>query len=432
MSTAVSDKKLDSENDQNQTNDEEIISIGTFIQHLTYYLKLGIYVNKGTDKEKLLERSIRLYNRYKTIEAATEISEKDMAMVRKCLKRYNLILKVDDEGNPIDIRNKDNQVKMMLLKPHPALAEDDSYTMLKYARSHDITVLTEIPLTFMVRGKYNELLWQYTRSLFYISQYLLSRVNPSADPEHPITKAKKLASEEAINMLEVILEKITTIEEKIRIDHLLSVDKFLNIKLIKTGINEKNVNLARLEVKELFKRRGLNGDPSMDKMIDSISDKLSGADFSGGNVIESMFGIADVVAKEMKGDLQNNPDKFKKTLSSITQVIKDIMSDPSVEGEEIPEELMSVFNKISGIIPSDEDGEIKDLDETDIIKILDSIIEENSLDRDSFYKSIRDIEGGGINVDKLEDILKTVTSSKLGLQETDAEPSDDSNTSNAE
>ena len=282
----------------------DIINIGTFIQQLTYYVKIGIYINKGTDKDAILERCIKLYNKYKIIEASTEITDEDEIFVRKCLKRLNLILKVDSNGNPVDIRNKENQIKIIYLEGHPSILNNNMAEMIEYANKYNIAILTEIPLTFILReSKYQELLWQYTRSLFYISQLIISKIDQESNEK--TINAKKKVYDNAAEQLEPILTSISEIEEKIKLDQILTLDKFLNTKLVKTGINEKNVNEARQEVKEIFMKKGLGADDSMGKMIDSISDKLTTIDLSKGNIIQNMFGIAQNVAQEMRGDLEN-------------------------------------------------------------------------------------------------------------------------------
>src|SRR6056297_1680690 len=100
---------------------ENIVNISTFVHYLTYYIKMGIFINKGTDKDDILEKTIKLYNKYKSIENNKNISDKDETLVRKCSKRLNLILKIDDKNEPINIRNKENQTRMIHLDPHPSL-----------------------------------------------------------------------------------------------------------------------------------------------------------------------------------------------------------------------------------------------------------------------------------------------------------------------
>ncbi|XWV26452.1 hypothetical protein QJ857_gp0617 [Tupanvirus soda lake] len=384
---------------------EDIINIGTFIQHLTYYIKIGIYINKGTDKDATLERCIKLYNKYKTIEASKDISEQDETFVRKCLKRLNLILKVNSDGSPVDITNKENQLKMVFLKAHQSLANDDLKGMLEHAAKYNITILTEIPLLFILReSKYQELLWQYTRSLFYISQYLISKVDSDADPKDKTIMIKQKVMDDSFSKLENILVTISETEEKIKINEVLALDKFLNSVLIKTGINESNVNEARQEVKDIFNKKGLGQDNSMTKMIDLISDNLTKIDLSGGNIIQSMFGIAQNVAQEMRGDLEKNPEKFQSTIGAITEVFQEAMNDTAKDGEEVPSELKNMFNQILSVSPMGPNGDSKELSNEDITKSLESIIQANGLDRDKFYESIKG-DNEEIDVGKLEKML---------------------------
>ena len=116
---------------------EDFISIGTFIQQLTYYIKITIYINKGTDLDAVLQKCIGLYNTYKTIEAsATEgISDEDNATIRKVIKRLNLVLKVDASGGAVDIRKKENQLRMVYFKGHASMKTDNMKKMIEHAET---------------------------------------------------------------------------------------------------------------------------------------------------------------------------------------------------------------------------------------------------------------------------------------------------------
>ena len=384
---------------------EDIINIDTFNQHLTYYIKIGIYINKGTDKDAILERCIKLYNKYKTIEASKEVSDRNETFVRRCLKRLNLILKINTNGAPIDITNKQNQLKMAYFKGHPSLANDDMTSMIDYATKYNIMILSEIPLTFILReSKYQELLWQYTRSLFYISQILISKVDADADPNDEIIIAKQKVMDEAIDKLETILVSISETEEKIKLNQVLSLDKFLNTKLVKTGINENNINDAKQEVKEIFIKKGLGQDDTMTNLIDKISSELTKVDLSKGNIIQSMLGIAQNVAQDMRGDLENNPERFQNTIGAITEVFQDAMEDTSKNGETVPPELKNMFNQILAVSPLGHNNNGKELTEEEIAKSLDPIIQANGLNREQFYESIKN-NNGEIDVSKLEGLL---------------------------
>lgn len=385
---------------------ENIINTSTFIQHLTYYIKIGIYINKGTDQDCILDKCIKLYNKYKTIEISDEISDENEVFVRKCLKRLNLVLKIDENGKPVNIREKENQLKMIYLEGHPSLADNNLNDMISYATEHGINILTDIPMVFILKeNKYQELSWQYTRSLFYISQLLISKIDTESDMSDIVNVIKKKIYDDAIEKLEIILETISGLETEIKMNQIMAVDKFLNIKLIKSGFNEKNVNDARQEVKDLFMKKGLETDNSMIRMIDSISDKLlSSIDLSEGNILQNMFKISQNVAQEMKTDIENNPEKFRDTIGVITEVFKEAIDDPSQNSKQIPAELKNMFNTILSTKISGNDDESN---EEAVMANLEQIIQTNNLDRDEFFTAIQDTNGK-IDVNRLENLLTNI------------------------
>jgi len=382
---------------------DNIINIGTFIQQLTYYIKLAIFINKGTDDETVLDKCIKLYNKYKSIEVSNEISKKDEIFVRKCLKRLNLILKLDEEGKPIDIRIKENQLKMVYLKNHPALATGTLNEMIEYATTNNIDILTSIPLMFMLReSKYQDILWQYTRSLFYISQLLISK----NIPDKPDTMKQAIYDDAALH-LEEILTTISVLEENHKISQQMALDAFLSRKLIKTTITMASVKEAKNEVKELFEKKGISKDNSMMKMIDMISDQLTTVDLTKGTIIQSMVGIAKNVANEMKDQLES-PEKFQGTLGAITEIFQEAMDDSSKSGEEIPAEIKNAFGTILSMAPlynNNNDG--SQPSEQDIEKGLAGIISANGLDRNEFFASIKDANGE-VDISKLEHYLANI------------------------
>ena len=339
---------------------ENLINVGTFIQHLTYYVKMTIYINKGTTEEALLERCIKIYKKYKSIEAEKEMTPDNETFVRKCYKRLNLILKVDAEGRPVDIRNKENQLKMLSFEPHPSLPSNDLELMTEYLTEHKVDILTQIPLSFVLReSKYKNLLWQYTRSLFYLSQILID--------------SKKKIAADAMKELESILESIAQLEDEIKINKLMALDKFLNMKLIKTGINESNLNDAKSEVKDLLKKKGVSDDKSVNKMVDCITEKLAGTDLSSGNLFAKVIGIARQVTDEMKDDLQGRPDMLQTIFYTITDLLKDLMNESSDKGEEIPSNFKNIFDKVlsnKNIL----DPNNNNVDEAEVINNLEKFV----------------------------------------------------------
>ncbi|AGD92330.1 hypothetical protein LBA_00412 [Megavirus lba] len=378
------------------------INIGMFIQHLTYYLKISIYINKGTTKDSTLEKCINVYNKLKEIESSKEISSDDETYVRRCLKRLNLVLKVDDQDKPIDIRVKENQLKMTFFAGHSSLSDNTLESMILHATKYDIKILSDVPIIFILReSKYRELLWQYTRSLFYISQMIITKTDSNAELTTINITKKKIFDESAI-YLENILIEIENIEEKIEMGKLMAADKFLSSKLKEGGITNDKVNEATQEVKEIFSKKGLGQDNTMSRMIDSISSKLNSANLSGENAIQSIFGIAQNVANELRGDLEQDPDSFKRTLGAVTEIFQETIQDPTGE-KNIPKELKTMIDTFIPALNSGSKTDNSNLsDET--IRGLEDIIKTKNLDRDDFFNSIRS-GSGDIDAGKLESVL---------------------------
>ena len=377
---------------------EDIINLGTYIQYLTYYIKIGIYVNKGTMDDALLSRCISLYNKYKSIEAADEISAEDTVLIRKNFKRLNLILKIDSNGSAVDVSKKEFQSKMLDLQPHESIKSDDMKGFLIHCRDSKINVLPGVPLLFIVKeGKYQGLLWQYTRLLFYITQAMISKGGSDA------IQCKKIF-DEAMTYLEITMDKVFTLEKKLKIEQTLALDKYLNTVLIKTGIHDKNINEGRNEIKKLFAGKGISNDPTVDRLIESISGHLGGMDFKGGNMSKGIISVAQTVAAEMKDDIGKDPEKIKGTITAIIGIFKDLMNGE--DGSKMPPELKKMFDSVVTLTTKEDLGAAS-LDgtmEREIEEGLEKIIRENGLNRDDFFTSIQDGEGG-VSLDKLQSIL---------------------------
>ncbi|AYV85282.1 MAG: hypothetical protein Satyrvirus9_8 [Satyrvirus sp.] len=381
---------------------ENIINVKTFIQNLTYYIKIGIYINKGTTSDSILERCIKIYNKYKTIESSEVMTESDETFIRKCYKRLNLILKINKDGTPVDIRVKENQSKMIFLEPHMSIVKDDLGSMEEYATKNNINILTEIPLMFILReSKYKELLWQYTRSLFYISQILICQQSMHTDSVKQ--NIFQNIFDGATKQLELILENIAEIEEKIKLNQIMALDKYLNTKLIKTGINEKNINVAKQEIKEMFVKKGIQQDRSVEKMIDSISEKIAGISLDKQNVVSDMYNIASMVANEMKSDIEADPDKFQNTVVAITEIFKETMEDTCENNNKVPDDIKGTINTLLSSMQDNNEPN----DET--IKSLENIMESNCINdyinKEQFFGSIKDNDGK-INIKKMQNYLE--------------------------
>ena len=386
---------------------EEIININTFIKQLTEYLKIGIYINKGTVDEILLEKCIKLYNQYKIIEVSRELTEKEESLIRKTLKRFNLILKVDVYNRPIDIHHKENQSHMLEFEPHQSLINDSCNEMLKHATDNNINIITGIPLKFILHeSKYQELLWQYTRSLFYISQMLISKVDDSNLNTN--NNLKKNIFNDSVDKLENILTKISEIEEKINIAKIMSVDKFLNNKLVKAKIKDRDIDEARHEVKEIFKNKGMTGDNTAMNLVDDITEQLMSnfsngkLDFSNGNIVQSMMDIACSVAGKMQDGFNDDPEKLQKTLEKVTEIFTENVqnNDTGI----IPDNMKNIINSMVSTIKSPGNNGFA---EEEVMNNLNDVIQTYGLDRNQFLGAIRN-DQGKIDTGKLETYLTTL------------------------
>jgi hypothetical protein len=392
------------------TTGDSIVTIGTFISYMTYYIKMGIYANKGTDNDLLLERCIKLYNKYTKLESSPTISSEDEICVRKCLKRLNLVLKIEDDDNieikKCDIQNKSNQAKILELQPHPSLESNNLNEMMEFLEENPIDIFTNIPLTFVLKpGKYQEIIWQYTRALFYISQLVLSKVREGTDPSTPSFILKNKIYDESLLAFGSILEKIESMEECGEMNKLMALDNFLKKKLLKSGLSQENVGTAKDEVKEIFQRKGLGNNPAMNKMIDTISDKLVNFDASEGNIVQSMFSMAQSVAEEMRPELESDPEAFQNTLGSVTEIFRDMMQNADQEGNQMPAEFKEIATLATSMMSNDPNAPPPGSDE--LYSLLERMISANGLDREAFYNSMSG-GNGELDMSKLQSFLSTM------------------------
>ena len=331
-------------------------------------------------------------------------SEMEFTSVRKCIKRLNLVLKINPDGSPVDIRNKGNQQRMIYFKPHSSIPDNDLDSIINHANKYKIYLLTGVSLLFILRpSKFQALLWQHIRCLFYMSQILISKVE-SRDVNEQIIALKNKLLEDSGDKLENILSTIAEIEQENEVNRMLALDKYLSIKLQKSGgINETNVTEASNEVKEIFRQKGIAQNESILEMVDTISSELKNFK-QDGNLLQNMFGIAQNVAQKMRPKLDGDPQKFQSTISAITEIFSEAMNNSERNGEEIPPDIKNMFSKISSIssiasVPGKEPTD-QELNQT-----LESLAQLNGMDKNQFMQSIK-MENGEIDVTKLEKCLE--------------------------
>lgn len=359
---------------------DNIFNIKIFLNQLSYYLKISLYINKGIDDDELLERCIKIYNKIKKLENEDELDKADDIFIRKTLKRLNLILKIDND-KPIDILDKNNQIKILELEPHDSIKDDNCEEMIEYAERNNINILTNVSLLFVLReSKYQKLLWQYTRYLFYISQIILSKQND--------TEIKEKVFNDSIEKVEEILLNIKKIEEGININKILEADSYLNSKLTKSKMSEKNINEAKNGVKDLLSEKGLSNDKTMDKIIGSITNKIPTMDLSKGNIIKNMFEIAQNVSEEVKADMDNL--NIEDTLSKVMNIFHETINNN--ESNNIPPELKNVIGKLNVMKQNSPDENIK--------QQLEKMINDNGLDKSIINDGIKN--GNKLDINEIQ------------------------------
>ena len=333
------------------------ITVVTFLEQLTYYLKIALYVNKGTFNDAALKKCIDIYNKYKKIENSGEITLQDEKCLRTCIKKFNLSLKINLNTTPINISNKDNQKRMIYLSPHPSVTNDNLTEILEYSNKYKINVLSGVPLTFILcEGKYQNLLWQYTRSLFYITQILISTITNTTNAElstDPDMITKQLLMSDSLSNWENITESLIEIEEDIKLSSVLSMDKFLNNSLI--NFDEINIQNAKKDVKKLLRKKGLEDDSLVNNLVDKISGNFDMDNIKDGNFMDTYMTLKDVageVIRDLRESGVNNPEQLSITMNKLCGVVSELVDDAGdkINNDcEIPDELKNVFSQVASM-----------------------------------------------------------------------------------
>jgi hypothetical protein len=335
---------------------ESLVSASTFVKNLSYFLKLSVYINKGTDRDDILEKCIKYHNYFAKIEVSKTLTQKQEMLVRKILKRVNLMLKVDSDGKPLDISDKSVQLIMLQSPEHESLRTNDCSSMYRHSMDNEIMFIAGIPLSFLLKeGNFQNIMWQYLRTLFYISQAIFSR-----DSMPELYKS-------SLDNLEDSLLYIDKLDDEIMLDSEIADDSFLNSKLIKTNVrndSKDSINDACNEVLETFNKKGMGNNPMLNKMINSISGQLSNVNFTEGNFMESMFSIAQNTAVDISNDYKNDPDGIRNTLNSFVEVFEETMSNTGGQ-DGFPDEISGMFEMFKGNFQSenknDSDGLFSEL-----------------------------------------------------------------------
>jgi len=398
-------------NNTNNTNNTStstgsVVTFEVFLQYLTHFLRISIYINMGTEDYKMLERMIALHNKFKKIES--ECTEADEKYVRLCLKRLNLVLKVDSHNKPLDLSDKSNQLSdvCLKLKPHPSIPNNKIDRMISYASNNKINILTSIPLTFILRtSPQQEMLWQYVRLLFYISQMIIS--NPDGDESNEL---KNKVYDDSLVSMASLIEKIDQLEAELQTDRSMCRNEFLNNRLLKTEIKTEGVGVALEDIKGMFARRGLSSNPTMMKLLDKIFSQIPKINSEDGNLLENVKDIAESVARDLMPELEKNPEDIQEIINTLPSIVTDLLNHESLaQAENLPPELRGALEMMKNMLG----GEMIQTDggNDQIIHALEDFAMSNGINPDNFFDAIMTPEGH-INQERLQAAMNDAIMSK--------------------
>lgn len=324
-----------------------IITLRVFLQYYTYLTKLCIYAHKGTTNDQYLEQLVNTYNKYKKIEIAYEPSNKDIVQTVRCVRRLNLSLKADDNNNPLDSDDKAVRQSLMTYDCHRSIEDNKVADFLPI--SDNVRFLSNIPMSFLLKeGKCYQSIWQHVRFLFYASQYLLSECPDDMNVMDPIYIRNKAIQNKALSMLEYVTEQINRIEELDSIGNLMSMDRYLNARLLA----EDDTDQACTAIKKIFRAKGVDN-PGLTNILDTIVTKLKNVDIMDGNFMTNIIDIAKSTVSEL-GDGVNNIGDMKDVMGVITDIFKSSVADGSGD---LPDDVKNLMDNLSNMDAANMDDE---------------------------------------------------------------------------
>jgi len=260
-------------------------------------------------------------------------------------------------------------------------------------------------LMFMIRrGKYQRLLWQYTRAIFYVSQLLLTKVDDKDDLTDAHVHLKKNIYDEAAGKLELILVLIDELEEKIRMEQVMKVDTFLDSTLLKSGLTESNIDAMKEGMEEHMKKKGINN-KIVSTLVGTVTDQLKKLEVSPGNLMHSLHSIAQNIADDLRNS--GDPACNKEGLSDTLTVLKGLMFDMINDNDStIPANIKDMVKGLIDTSPilSSETATMEEINEE-----LEKLITTHGLDSREFMESITDESTNSIDPTKLENYLERIS-----------------------
>lgn len=322
----------------------EYINNDVFLSRILYLVKLTIFANKGTKDEDSLNKCVALYNKIKKIDMKDERDADDETVIRRYIKIFNLSLKVDETGSPVNLANKELQSRMLQLDSLPSIQSQDLGEMRRFLKETEISLFYGVKLSFFLKKcKHEEITWKYLLLCYHITQILVSSLSddPSADK----------VMEESTDILEQILIQLGSLERRIGVNKLMSKDVFLNNMLIKPN-NTEEIHQSKEEVKRLLTGKGIREDSVLFKLVDKIGDKLEDMDQDGGSIFSKLRSVIGEISLEMRSEMTGEPEDIRSQIAKVIEMFKEVSKD-SKEMEKMPADVRDMYSKITNVIPTD-------------------------------------------------------------------------------
>lgn len=326
-----------------------IITPSILLENMLFFIKSVIFVNKGTDNDKALDRCVTLYNKLADIQLAINKkndTKENNDYLRVVIKRINLVLKTDNDCKQLDLADKSVQTKCAILPIHPAIKSDDLMQLIDYAESTQINLLKDIPLSFILsQSKYQTIIWQYLRCIFYITQALISFTTD------PTMTVRQQLYNEALDCISTITNIISNNDNMKKMTESFKNDTFLNKKLVNINSGQIETVEATNEIKKMFERKGVKKNKILDSVLNKITSALGGQNMTSAPNL--MLMVNDIVSG-LSGDV-GNPEDLTDLFGTVKEVLQDTLSQAKPEDiDDLPMETITMMQNLANIDPSNE------------------------------------------------------------------------------
>lgn len=285
---------------------DDIINTTVFLTYLNCFLNLATVIAKENNNP-CYNMCLETSNKFKEIEIKKDITSSE---IRKFIKRINLSLKEDVNGNPVNISDKNNQKIILLLKPFEAIESNDFDIFI--SQIPNINILPGISVDIIVKSN-SELLWLYLRCLFYMTQYLLACNNKDVN-----SVILDKSCDQLIEIMDNIEKKNNTSSGS---GIFGSLDNFLKDKLMENKIDKQTLIESKEQMMKMINQGNNVKNRTFDLIFEKLGDKIENFDISGGNFFQSISAIANNIVDEIKEDLDKDPESFEKDILGFENII---------------------------------------------------------------------------------------------------------------